>query len=710
MTLRFAAFRQGSNGRELVSKSDGQNVRVWDLGEAICGLWDPKEKRKNTKTAGTIGQSDQADEDQAAGPTEKSTKGKKGKASKGNVYRDIQNTKDALAVCGDFALGGSNHLSVVRLDSDLDTSSPTSGYSHLQNRMEVALPQPGGGVGNSRSRSRRGGMRSLTSIAATADSAHVVLACSDGALLYYTPGTFSPPRLLAHFAPPAGSGAGQPTRTAISYLGPRNAIVISSILQIEGKSDGAGGAAGSSGETSGTGRKRFHDLPSSTEYTRTLKSSEEGGEGGGDAQRGSTGVGAKGKGVMVVCRYGDVPEEFATAIAQREQRAKVKQQVNERVRERERTTSATKSKAERKRKGGSGPASHSAGNDDGEALGVGGGVRPTLEAGDVVEARYADGPHFFKGTIVKRRSAKDVAADDASTHTHAGDGGAAGTDALHAYDILYEDGVTEEAVAESRIKLNGKILAHIGGVGKHNNNSSKGKARGKKSKKRHGGQQPTSPTSSVSSSSSPSPASPPKGPTSSKRLRPNQKPRKGQQEKDLHGSSANIAALTHAQSPARSGTTTTSTTSTTPSFASPALGLATLDASPARQTSAGRGGRMGSLLAAAGAGMAGTRSHCDEVEGAVGGVPMESAQEAAAAGIPIPIYKNMCAYSFVVFSNVMRHFFAASQRAWYAQNDAVFASDSAAICIARAAEREAIAPGGVTLSVATIMRDLRLGL
>lgn len=66
-------FLQGSNGRELSSKSDGQNVRVWDLSEAITGVWDPAEKEKHrlmrAKSAGAA-------------------KGKK--KGKDNVYRDIE--------------------------------------------------------------------------------------------------------------------------------------------------------------------------------------------------------------------------------------------------------------------------------------------------------------------------------------------------------------------------------------------------------------------------------------------------------------------------------------------------------------------------------------------------------------------------------------------------------------------------------------------
>jgi hypothetical protein len=142
----------------------GQNVRVWDLGEAIIGLWDPNDKHakksnhdNGSGSAGGVG-------DRAAKALPLVGKGGKN-CSKKNVYRDIQvptlerkkerkgwraclkttagpcgrgicvcvlsrsesdyygtmrctsyqqNTRDALAVCGDFALGGSSHLSVIR--------------------------------------------------------------------------------------------------------------------------------------------------------------------------------------------------------------------------------------------------------------------------------------------------------------------------------------------------------------------------------------------------------------------------------------------------------------------------------------------------------------------------------------------------------------------------------------------------------------------
>jgi hypothetical protein len=123
MTVELAGFRRSSNKTsqlQVYSKSKNQKVRMWE-----CG------------------------------PDDKPT------------YRDVENSADAAVVLDDFALGGGEQLSLVRIDADA-----------VVNRMELALPS------SSAPRGRRC-MRTLQHIVGTQDGAHVVVFCSDSSIYHY---------------------------------------------------------------------------------------------------------------------------------------------------------------------------------------------------------------------------------------------------------------------------------------------------------------------------------------------------------------------------------------------------------------------------------------------------------------------------------------------------------------------------------------------
>ncbi|CAM9559816.1 unnamed protein product, partial [Phaeothamnion confervicola] len=167
MTVELVAFRNG--GREGVSKSDDQLLRLWTL----------------------------------SGPERRPQ------------CRDIPNSRDAKGVFNDFAYGGLYQLSMVRIDAD-----------EWANRTELALPPPtgdgdgdgesgggcggkgggsggGGGLGSGNASpgamlgrtassgsashfyGRRRHCRMIKTVTGTPDGRHVLLVCSDGQVLYH---------------------------------------------------------------------------------------------------------------------------------------------------------------------------------------------------------------------------------------------------------------------------------------------------------------------------------------------------------------------------------------------------------------------------------------------------------------------------------------------------------------------------------------------
>ncbi len=125
-SVELVAFRNG--GREAISKSSQQKLRVWDLTDI---------------------------EDVA--------------------YREVENSHDIMAVCGNFAYGGTDQLSVVDLDV-VDT----------WNRTEMILPAASSAQLENGQRRRRA-MRSIKKIAGTTCRGRIDVAvvCSDGEILLH---------------------------------------------------------------------------------------------------------------------------------------------------------------------------------------------------------------------------------------------------------------------------------------------------------------------------------------------------------------------------------------------------------------------------------------------------------------------------------------------------------------------------------------------
>jgi len=128
MSIELLAVRAG--GLEAVSKSCGQNLRVWDLSSA-------EEKEKAP-------------------------------------YTDVLNTQDTLAVFGDYAFGGTCQLSLVRLDA-----------CKQLNRMELPLPTTASAGGKAKRRQ----LCSVKDVVGThgggAQGGRVLIICSDGGVHCY---------------------------------------------------------------------------------------------------------------------------------------------------------------------------------------------------------------------------------------------------------------------------------------------------------------------------------------------------------------------------------------------------------------------------------------------------------------------------------------------------------------------------------------------
>lgn len=167
MTVKLLAFSAGTGGYEAISKSDGHNLRVWNL----------RDEKKLASGERPIS------------------------------FKDIPNTRDSLAVSGGFALGGTDSLVLVRLDADVSSAG---------NRTETALPMPQGSGGR-----RRRQMRTIQGIAATEDAAHVLLSCSDGSLMYHTPSDMtSDPKVICQL------DQRDSLQMAVSYVGMGGAVIV----------------------------------------------------------------------------------------------------------------------------------------------------------------------------------------------------------------------------------------------------------------------------------------------------------------------------------------------------------------------------------------------------------------------------------------------------------------------------------------------------
>ena len=132
MSIELLAVRAG--GLEAVSKSCGQNLRVWDLSSA-------EEKEKAP-------------------------------------YSDVLNTQDTRAVFGDYAFGGTCQLSLVRLDA-----------CKQLNRMELPLPTTVSAQPPSGGKAKRRQLCSVKDVVGTHGGAgqggQVLIVCSDGGVHCY---------------------------------------------------------------------------------------------------------------------------------------------------------------------------------------------------------------------------------------------------------------------------------------------------------------------------------------------------------------------------------------------------------------------------------------------------------------------------------------------------------------------------------------------
>ncbi len=127
MSIELLAIRAG--GMEAVSKSCGQNLRVWDLSSA-------EEKEKAP-------------------------------------YTDVVNTQDTCAVFGGYAFGGTCQLSLVRLDA-----------CRQLNRMELPLPT----TASTQGKAKRRQLCSVKDVVGThggGQDGRVLIICSDGGVHCY---------------------------------------------------------------------------------------------------------------------------------------------------------------------------------------------------------------------------------------------------------------------------------------------------------------------------------------------------------------------------------------------------------------------------------------------------------------------------------------------------------------------------------------------
>jgi hypothetical protein len=128
-TIELMEFRKG--GMELMSKSAGVNLRVWDL-------------------------SQYSDVDPTAKP----------------LFEDIPNSQDMRSMLDGFAFGGTYDFAVVRLDAP-----------KAANRSAFVVPERNIEDNNGQRRKRL--MRQIDEVIGTSDGSHVLALCTDGGVLYF---------------------------------------------------------------------------------------------------------------------------------------------------------------------------------------------------------------------------------------------------------------------------------------------------------------------------------------------------------------------------------------------------------------------------------------------------------------------------------------------------------------------------------------------
>lgn len=141
-SINVLAFYRSPLGRLLgISKSDAQNLRLWDLTD---------------------------EEDETEEPIPEGGSCEKKSRPKRPSYQDVVNSKEALGIAGGFCVCGGptmyNQLSIVSLDQ------PKNAFNHT----ELALP----GLGGVSRRQRRGDLKQVVRVA-TLDDSHALLELDD---------------------------------------------------------------------------------------------------------------------------------------------------------------------------------------------------------------------------------------------------------------------------------------------------------------------------------------------------------------------------------------------------------------------------------------------------------------------------------------------------------------------------------------------------
>jgi hypothetical protein len=142
-TLETLAFR--NNGQEVMSKSAGMSVRVWQVGK------DAKESRSSSD--------EEADRDRE-------------RASGKLSYEDVSNTQDVRVLLNDLAFGGTYKFTVTNLK---DLKQAKHDYYEVP---ELSAEDDQG-------QRRKRLMRLIDDIVVTQDGKHALALCTDGGVLYF---------------------------------------------------------------------------------------------------------------------------------------------------------------------------------------------------------------------------------------------------------------------------------------------------------------------------------------------------------------------------------------------------------------------------------------------------------------------------------------------------------------------------------------------
>lgn len=137
MTITHLGFR--NEGKELLTKSAGMNIRVWDLTKYM--------EEPNTKPQ----------------------------------YEDIANTHDVKCILENstFTYGGTYEFAVVNVDKSVPKEANRDVYE-----LPISVPTSSSNNDDAQSRRRRM-MREVQDVVGTQDGLHVLVLCTDGGVMYF---------------------------------------------------------------------------------------------------------------------------------------------------------------------------------------------------------------------------------------------------------------------------------------------------------------------------------------------------------------------------------------------------------------------------------------------------------------------------------------------------------------------------------------------